>query len=144
MALVEIEQVTKSFTGNAHRAVDGVSLHVDEGETVGIVGESGSGKTTLARMMLGLIPPTSGKVSVAGIDFARANPEELRALRRQMQPVFQDPYGALNPRMKVGEIIAEPLVIHRKALGGLSRMGLHGRVDELLGQVGLDGSARGR
>lgn len=149
MALVEVEQVTKSFARDSRPAVDGVSLSVDEGETLGIVGESGSGKTTLARMILGLIPPTSGSIRVAGVDLAHASAAELRALRREMQPVFQDPYGALNPRMKVGEIIAEPLVIHREAItkligGRLSCAELRARVTALLGEVGLESSALNR
>lgn len=148
MALVELEQVTKSFD-SARLAVDSVSFSVEEGETLGIVGESGSGKTTLARMILGLIPPTSGTIRVADIDIAHATSTEMRALRRQMQPVFQDPYGALDPRMKIGDIIAEPLVIHREAItqligGRLMRADIRTRVTALLVEVGLDSSALNR
>jgi peptide/nickel transport system ATP-binding protein len=144
MAMVAAESLSKSFARDASPAVDSVSLSVTEGETLGIVGESGSGKTTLARMILGLIPPTSGTIRVAGIDLAQASAAEMRALRRQMQPVFQDPYGALNPRMKISEIVAEPLVIHADSVGRLSHVEMRARVTALLGEVGLDGSALNR
>src|SRR5580692_6326700 len=123
MALVEVDAVTKSY---AHRAgwgtalrtvVDAVSLQIERGETLGLVGESGSGKTTLARMILGLVAPTEGSVRVAGKDVARASASEMQQLRRQMQPVFQDPFAALNPRMKVLDIVTEPLLIHRREVG---------------------------
>jgi ABC-type glutathione transport system ATPase component len=114
MALVEVDAVGKSYPrraglGTEQRAVvEDVSLSIESGETLGLVGESGSGKTTLARMILGLVEPTQGSVRVNGIDVARASRAELHRLRRQMQPVFQDPYAALNPRMKVLEIVTEP------------------------------------
>jgi peptide/nickel transport system ATP-binding protein len=120
MALVEVDAVGKSYPrraglGTEQRAVvEDVSLSIEAGETLGLVGESGSGKTTLARMILGLVEPTQGSIRVNGIDVARASRAELRRLRRQMQPVFQDPYAALNPRMKVLEIVTEPLLIHRR------------------------------
>lgn len=144
MALVEVEEVTKIFSRNARPAVDGVSLCVAKGESLGIVGESGSGKTTLARMILGLVPPTSGLIRVAGVELAQAHSQALCALRRQMQPVFQDSYGALNPRMRVGEIIAEPLVIHRNGMGNIQRAEIRERVKKLLEEVGLDHSAMNR
>jgi peptide/nickel transport system ATP-binding protein len=144
MALVEIENVTKLYPHESRPAVDCVSLTIDAGETLGIVGESGSGKTTLARIVLGLVQPTSGSIRVAGIDIAHASASEMRATRRQMQPVFQDPYGALNPRMKIAEIIAEPLIIHSDSIGHFSRTAIRERVSELLTQVGLDSSALNR
>ena len=111
MALVEVDAVSKSYPRRVglrtweHAVVEDVSLVVEAGETLGLVGESGSGKTTLARMILGLTKPSRGAVRVDGIDVARASGAELRRLRRQMQPVFQDPYAALNPRMKVLEAV---------------------------------------
>ena len=151
MALVEVDSVCKSYPRRAglrsveHAVVDNVSLAIEPGETLGLVGESGSGKTTVARMILGLVKPTRGTVRVDGIDVARAGRSELKRLRRQMQPVFQDPYAALNPRMKVLEIVTEPLRIHsREAGAGRTRNALRAKAVELLSQVGLDESALGR
>jgi ABC-type oligopeptide transport system ATPase subunit len=144
MALVEVKDVWKSYPLRAgfrrelRHAVQDVSLAIQEGETLGLVGESGSGKTTLARMILGLVEPSRGNIVVSGIDLARATREEIFQIRRQMQPVFQDPYAALDPRMKVLEIITEPLVIHGYPGGRDAR---RRRAVELLGQVGLDESA---
>src|SRR5580700_127274 len=123
MALVEVEAVSKSYPRRVglhtelRPVVEDVSFTIEAGETLGLVGESGSGKTTVARMILGLVKPTSGRVLVDGVDVAAASGEELHRLRRQMQPVFQDPYAALNPRMKVLDIITEPFVIHGSELG---------------------------
>jgi len=149
MALVEVERVTKSYPRRVglrterRAVVEDVSLSIEAGETLGLVGESGSGKTTLARMILGLATPTSGRIKVDGIEVARACGAEMKGLRRQMQPVFQDPYAALNPRMKVLEIVTEPWVIHpeekRPGKAGLREMAV-----ELLSTVGLDESALGR
>jgi len=158
MALVEVDAVWKSYprrTGlgtELKHVVEDVSLAIEAGETLGLVGESGSGKTTLARMILGLVVPSRGSIRVEGTDVARATGQQMRGLRRQMQPVFQDPYGALNPRMRVLEIVTEPLVIHgdeagiRKDRGSLRMDGasLRGRAIELLKEVGLDESALGR
>jgi peptide/nickel transport system ATP-binding protein len=125
--------------------VDNVSLEIEAGETLGLVGESGSGKTTVARMILGLTEPSAGTVRVDGTDVARATDGEMRRLRRQMQPVFQDPYAALNPRMNVLDIVTEPLVIHRSDSGiGTGKAALRAKAVELLGEVGLDESALGR
>jgi peptide/nickel transport system ATP-binding protein len=157
MALVEVDAVGKSYPRRVglrteqHAVVEDVSFDIEAGETLGLVGESGSGKTTVARMILGLVKPTQGSVRVGGVDVARASAGELRGLRRQMQPVFQDPFAALNPRMKVLEIVTEPWVIHGE-VGGTDtvpaahskRKELRNQAIELLRQVGLDESALGR
>jgi ABC-type microcin C transport system duplicated ATPase subunit YejF len=115
-------------------AVDDVNLELAPGETLAIVGESGSGKTTLARMLLRLIEPDSGELRVDGCDFLAARGAELRALRREMQMVFQDPFASLDPRMRVGAIVAEPLEIHEPRL---SRAERRMRVVEILRAAGL-------
>ncbi|MGA3372066.1 MAG: ATP-binding cassette domain-containing protein [Terracidiphilus sp.] len=151
MALIEVDSVSKSYPRRMglrteqRAVVEEVSLTIEAGETLGLAGESGSGKTTLARMILGLTKPSAGVVRVDGIDVARASGAEMRRLRRQMQPVFQDPYAALNPRMKVLEIVTEPLVIHRGEAGiRTDRAALRAKATELLAEVGLDESALGR
>ena len=114
--LLEVEGVSKHFRGKQGRtlrAVEEVSLSLAPGETLGIVGESGSGKSTLGRLMLGLHAPTAGRVRFQGVDLAGLSAAAMRALRRHMQPIFQDPYASLDPRFTVGASIAEPLVIHR-------------------------------
>jgi ABC-type oligopeptide transport system ATPase subunit len=116
------------------RAVDDVSFTIEAGETFGLVGESGSGKTTTARCVLRLVEPTSGEVVFKGRDLLALPRRELRQARRDMQIVFQDPYSSLNPRLRVGEIVEEPLVIHR--LG--SRSERRARVEQLFELVGLD------
>jgi len=150
MALVEVRDVTKiyltgesMFGGSSERevrAVDGVSLDIHEGETLGLVGESGSGKSTLGRLILRLIEPTSGTVRFDGRDLTKASASEMRRLRREMQIIFQDPFGSLDPRMRVEDVIAEPLIIHES----ISRESRRGRVAELLKAVGLDQSAAQR
>ena len=117
------------------KAVDDVSLEIAPGETLGLVGESGCGKSTLGRAILRLIEPTAGEVSFGGTDLLKLGRDELRAKRRELQIVFQDPYSSLNPRMAVGQIIGEALDIHRLAPTADAR---RKRIAELLGQVGLD------
>jgi ABC-type glutathione transport system ATPase component len=151
MPLVEVIGVSKSYPRRAglrtemRPVVENVSLAIETGETLGLVGESGSGKTTVARMILGLVKPTSGIVRVDGVDVASASSAELKRLRRQMQPVFQDPFAALNPRMKVFDIVTEPFVIHRGDTGiATDRATLRRKAAELLKEVGLDESALAR
>jgi len=115
------------------KAVDGVSFSVGTGQTLGLVGESGCGKTTVARTIVRLIPATSGDVFFKGTNVLSADGNKLRAIRREMSLIFQDPYGSLNPRMTVGDIIAEPIRVHRKSTGDE----ISERVAELLGKVGL-------
>jgi len=142
MALLEVRDLRKDFAVRAAgrgrraatlRAVAGVSFDLERGETLGIVGESGCGKSTLARLILGLLAPTSGHVVFDGHDLATLNARELRELRRRIQVVFQDPFGSLNPRLQVGPIVAEGLEIHgigdraerkRRVLCLLERVGL--------------------
>ena len=130
-----------SGAGAGVAAVDDVSLELAAGETLAIVGESGSGKTTLARMLLRLIEPDSGELLVEGRDFLAARGAELRLLRREMQMVFQDPFASLDPRMRVGAIVSEPLEIHEPRL---SRSERRARVVEILRAVGLGEDALAR
>jgi ABC-type oligopeptide transport system ATPase subunit len=142
MPLLEVRNLVKEFSRKRGifggrtvvRAVDGVSFVVEEGETFGLVGESGSGKTTTGRCILRLIEPTSGEVRFKGEDVLGFNRTRMRRARRDMQIVFQDPYSSLNPRMRVGTIVEEPLVIHRMG----SRTERLARVTELFELVGLD------
>jgi peptide/nickel transport system ATP-binding protein len=134
--LVEAHGLVKEY-GAAHRVVNDVSFAIRRGETLGLVGESGSGKSTVARMLLRLVEPTAGEVKYQGRNLLVANPQEMRALRRRMQIVFQDPYAALNPRMRVRDILAEPFAIRNEK----PAEGLAARLTEMLRTVGMDGSA---
>ncbi len=137
--LVEARGLVKEYATERgiSRVVDDVSLEIRRGETLGLVGESGSGKSTVARMLLRLVEPTAGEVRYDGVEVLRASSREMRALRRRMQIVFQDPYAALNPKMRVREILAEPFAIHDERPAG----GLAARLQEMLRTVGLDDSA---
>src|SRR6185503_4299966 len=103
------------------RAVDGVSFEIREGETLGVVGESGCGKSTLSRAVLNLLPPSTGAVTVLGRDITRADQEEMRAARKDLQIVFQDPLASLDPRATIGDSIAEPLAVFRPGLSRVER-----------------------
>jgi oligopeptide transport system ATP-binding protein len=129
-----IERKLFGRAGRFARAVDGVSLRVRRGETLGLVGESGCGKSTLGRLMLRLIEPTFGRVVFGGQDITRLSQRDLRPLRRRMQIIFQDPYSSLNPRMTVREIVGEAISIHRLAR---TRADEQARVAQLLDRVGL-------
>ena len=141
-SLVEVKDLFKYFPIHAGlmsrhvadvRAVDGVSFRIEEGETLGLVGESGSGKTTIGRLLLRLLPATKGEIIFENRDVLAMNRNEIRRLRRSIQIIFQDPFASLNPRMSIGEIIAEPVRIHRIATG----KAVEERVQELLSLVGL-------
>ena len=136
--LVRVGGLVKHFpvedTDEVYRAVDGVSFEILSGETLGLVGESGCGKSTVGRCLLRLIEPTSGNIQFEGREVTAMGKGELRQLRREMQIIFQDPNASLNPRMKIGDIVAEPLVIHK--IGNRAQQ--RERVAWLLGKVGLD------
>jgi peptide/nickel transport system ATP-binding protein len=147
--LLEARDLVKDF--GSTRVIDGVSLHLMRGETLGLVGESGSGKSTVARMLLRLIEPTSGSIllrdaietsegGARSYDLLRVTPSEMRRLRRKLSIVFQDPYAALNPRMSIRQILAEPFAIHNEQ----PPQGLGTRLNELLAEVGLEPSALNR
>src|ERR1041385_7934405 len=136
--LVQVRGLVKHFpvegSDDVVRAVDGVSFDIFRGETLGLVGESGCGKSTVGRCLLRLIEPTAGKIEFEGRDVVTLNKHELRELRREMQIVFQDPYASLNPRMKIGSIVGEPLAIHN--IG--TKQERRDRVAQLLERVGLN------
>ncbi|MGC2082510.1 MAG: dipeptide ABC transporter ATP-binding protein [Bradyrhizobium sp.] len=141
-ALLEVKDLVKHYpvrsgvlrrrVGTVH-AVDGVSFSLGAGETLGLVGESGCGKSTVARSVLRLVEPTSGAIAIDGSDITRLSKSELRPVRRQMQIVFQDPFASLNPRMRAGDIVGEPLAVHGLAAGEQRQA----RIAELFQQVGL-------
>jgi len=127
-------------TAESVRAVDGVSLSVDRGETLGLVGESGCGKSTLARIIVRLVPPSGGSIHLDGEDVTRLSRARALAYRRRVQMIFQDPYSSLNPRMRIDALLREPFVIHGLAHGS----GIDADVERLLGQVGLPADALSR
>ena len=147
--LLKVENLKKHFpiyrgvfqrqVGAVH-AVDGISFDVQRGETLGLVGESGCGKSTTGRTILQLYKPTAGQVFFEGSDLVTLKHEEMRFMRREMQMIFQDPYASLNPRMTVGEIVGEPLIVHNVAMG----KEIQERVAHLLELVGLNAGFAGR
>lgn len=145
MKLLEVIDIKKYFparnglwrtTSGLVRAVDGISLNVASGGAIGIVGQTGCGKTTLARCILRLVEPTSGSVRFDGIDLLALDRTAMQGIRRRMQMIFQDPFASLNPRMQVGQIIEEPLLIHRKG----NQKERKEKVEWLLENVGMDPS----
>ncbi len=148
-AILEVERLSKEFPvrrglllrrQGSVKAVDRVSLRLEEGECFALVGESGSGKTTLARAIIRLIEPSSGRVRFRGHELLDLPPRELRRRRREFQMIFQDPYGSLNPRMTVRKILAEPIEVHRL----VSRAEMPARLRELLALVGMSEAALDR
>jgi oligopeptide/dipeptide ABC transporter ATP-binding protein len=138
MSLLEIEGITKHFHARGGkgvvRAVNQVSLSINAGETVALIGESGSGKSTLGRLVLRLLDPDEGVVRFEGIDLTKLNVKEMREIRARLQVVFQEPYESLNPRMSIGDIISEPLIVHNRSMKSDER---EKRVRETLERVGL-------
>ncbi len=144
VSLLEINDLRVGFPGRGWRAkpvevLHGVSLDVDEGETLGLVGESGSGKTTIGRAVLGLVKPSGGRIDFDGEDITAVGTRQRRRLARDIQVVFQDPYTSLNPSLTVGDILAEPLVVQ-----GATAKDARARVRTLLDQVGLPADAAER
>jgi peptide/nickel transport system ATP-binding protein len=142
MALLSVSDLKASYTSGGHvvHAVDGVSLEINPGETVGLVGESGCGKSTLGKTILRLVEPQEGQILFDGVDLADISGRQLRAQRRRLQMVFQDPFASLNPRHTVGDILATPLKVH-----GLGRRNERSRrVEDMLERVGLPPSAVSR
>ena len=138
--LLEVSDLTVRYgTGKKKPAVDRVSLSLAAGETVGLVGESGSGKSTVARAVLGLMP-FEGTITYQGENLAQVSSRRMRAIRSDLQMIFQDPYATLDPRMTIGRQIAEPMLVHKI----VSRSGIAARIGELLNQVGLSADMAGR
>jgi peptide/nickel transport system ATP-binding protein len=142
MALLSVTDLKASYASSGHvvNAVDGVSLEINPGETVGLVGESGCGKSTLGKTILRLVEPKSGQIVFDGTDLAGLSGHQLRTQRRRLQMVFQDPFASLNPRHTIGEILATPLKVH--GLG--RRQDRSRRVEDMLGRVGLPADAVSR
>ncbi|MEJ2052027.1 MAG: dipeptide ABC transporter ATP-binding protein [Calditrichota bacterium] len=147
--LLEVRNLTKHFpvrngafasVSGYLRAVDGISLSIREGETLGLVGESGCGKTTTGRLILRLLEPTAGDVTFRGVDLLSLDSKSLRKMRAEMQIIFQDPYGSLNPRMSVGSMLGEGVRVHRH----IPREEIPGQVADLLELVGLSPNAARR
>lgn len=136
MALIEIRDLKKYFNcpGGVLHAVDGVSLDIEEGTTLGVVGESGCGKSTLGKTIMRLIDPTSGQIFFDGIDIAALSQKEFDKIRYEIQMIFQDPYASLDPRMTVQQLIAEPLLVSKSIK---SKVEIQKRVSQLMEQVGL-------
>jgi ABC-type glutathione transport system ATPase component len=135
-ALVEAQALVKEY-GAGRRVVENVSFSIERGEALGLVGESGSGKSTVARIIMQLIRPTAGELRYQGLDLLGMSTRKVGSMRRHMQIIFQDPYAALNPRMRVKEILAEPFSIHHQR----PVEGLKTRLEIMLRNVGMDGSA---
>jgi oligopeptide transport system ATP-binding protein len=138
MALVEATDLTKVFRGRRRgstpvRAVDGVSFSIDEGKTLALVGESGAGKSTAGRLLLRLIEPDAGKITIDGQDVRSLDRESLRKFRRRATMVFQDPYSSLDPRVPIGDSVAEPLIVHNL----VTRREIHQRARAALDRVGI-------
>ena len=139
MSLLELDNLSKTYPGGV-RAVSEVSLTIEAGEVLGVVGESGCGKSTLGRTLLRLIEPSGGSIHFAGRDLTKLSRHDMKAVRRDLQVIFQDPFGSLNPRHTVGYIIAEPLIVHHVG----DRQTRARRVAELLNIVGLPEDAASR
>nr|WP_283164089.1 ATP-binding cassette domain-containing protein [Brenneria tiliae] len=142
--MIRVENLCKTYAGErrwpdggaaALKAVNNVSFAIGAGETLGLVGESGSGKSTTGRTLLQLEPPTSGEILFQGVNLAGLSSRRLKPYRREMQIIFQDPYSSLNPRMTVGDFVAEPLIVHRLCAAKQER---EARVEQLFRQVGLE------
>lgn len=140
--LLQVQHLTKTFSrragifgkaGGQVRAVDDVSFKLGAGETLGLVGETGSGKSTIGRLMLRLVEPSAGRILIDEEDITALSRTAMRRMRRDVQMVFQDPFGSLDPRMTVGSLIAEPMVVHDLAQGER-----RARVEDIMGRVGLD------